>query len=449
MAKVKVVNSNLDQNLNGTNFTNITSETIFQFGSFTVTSNFSGRIPIDYTNTLSTFVQPVSLDTLGINSTQSSVLHDYQINAVLNLDKSNLNTYVKFGSTYEFFRISTQDIILAYPGSLFVNSNTTLGGNLTYIDFIYNPLTDIATFKIPFQFISNPFNLIFNQGNTNTANGVISNVNLSYNQYVVWSKYDPDNSYNVIGFTGYTVGMPLGLQLITVQTLGNPFWFNSGATIGYFDFHIKPNNVVFEEFRTLLTDYEQYIVASRNGTSGFEFQINNPSLLDDGTIVYTNTTMLWTTTDGYNIDTSNAAYQNFLTTLLAIGVKYDNIKTDLIARFLTPDALKTYDLTEDGKMTKLLRVYGWEFDQLKKFIDSLVNINVVTYDKLNNIPDQLVSNLAKAFGWNYFNLVNESELMQTIFSIDTTERNLHTDLLPAVVNIELWRRIFINSNYFW
>ena len=100
-------------------------------------------------------------------------------------------------------------------------------------------------------------------------------------------------------------------------------------------------------------------------------------------------------------------------------------------------------------MTKLLRVYGWEFDQLKKFIDSLVNINVVTYDKLNNIPDQLVSNLAKTFGWNYFNLVNESELMQSIFSIDTTERNLHTDLLPAEVNIELWRRILINTNYFW
>ena len=366
----------------------------------------------------------------------------------MNLDKSNLNTYVKFGSTYEFFRVAVQNIILAYPGSLFANSNAVLGGNVTFYDFNYNPLTDIATFKIPYQCIGNPFNLIFNTGNTNIANGALSNVNVSYDKYVVWTPQNSSgNSYYVIGFTGYIAGMPS--SYVTVTTLGNPFPFNSGATYGKFDFHIKPNNVVFEEFRSLLTDYEQYIVASRDGTNGFQFNLNDPSLLDDGTVVYTNTTMLWTTTDGYNIDTNTTAYQKFLNSLLAIGAKYDVVKTDLIARFLTPASIKTYDTTEDQKMTKLLRVYGWEFDQLKKFIDSLVNINVVTYDKLNNIPDQLVSNLAKTFGWNYFNLVNESELMQSIFSVDTTERNLHTDLLPAEVNIELWRRILINTNYFW
>ena len=351
MAKVKVVNTNLDQNLNGTNFTNISSETIFQFGSFTVTSNFGGRIPIDYSNTLSTFVQPVSLDTLGINSAQSSVLHDYQTNVTLNLDKSNLNTYVKFGSTYEFFRVAVQNIILAYPGSLFANSNAVPGGNPTYINFSYNPITDISTFQIPYQYIGNPFNLIFNYGNTNIANGALSNVNLSYDKYVVWTPQNSSgNSYYVIGFTGYTVGMPLSYQMVTVKTLGNPFPFNSGSTFGKFDFHIKPNNVVFEEFRSLLSDYEQYILASRDGINGFQFNLNDPSLLDDGTVVYTTTTMLWTTTDGYNIDTNTTAYQNFLNSLLAIGAKYDVVKTDLIARFLTPTTLKTYDTLQ--KMVK-------------------------------------------------------------------------------------------------
>jgi hypothetical protein len=66
VAKVKVVNTGLDQNLNGTNFNNTTSETIFSFGSFTVTSNFEGRVPIDYSNTLSSFVRPVTLETTSI-----------------------------------------------------------------------------------------------------------------------------------------------------------------------------------------------------------------------------------------------------------------------------------------------------------------------------------------------------------------------------------------------
>ena len=100
-------------------------------------------------------------------------------------------------------------------------------------------------------------------------------------------------------------------------------------------------------------------------------------------------------------------------------------------------------------MTKLLRIYGREFDQMKQFIDSLVNINRVTYDKINNVPDQLIKNLSRAFGWNYFSLVNEAELVTSLLSISDAERNLNTDLMPAEIDIELWRRILINTNYFW
>ena len=452
MAKVKVIGTNLDQNLNGTNFNNTASETIFQFGSFAVTSNFSGRIYVNYQNTLTSFVRPVTLDTMGVTTTQSSVIHDYQTNAVLNLDKSNLNTYVRFGSTYEFFRVSVQEIILAYPGSLFANVNAVPGGNQTFNTYSYNVNTDITTIQIPtviasYNVVQNTFGLVFNQGNVSEPNGMaIRNLNLSYDKYVVWSTLDPNAEYPVIGFTGDTAGIPY----ITVKTQGNPFWFNTGHT-NRISFHIKPNNFIFEEFRSLLTSYEQYIVSQRvyGITSGFQFIINDPTLMEDGSITYATTTMLWTTSDGYNIDISGTEYQNFLTALLAIGSKYDSVKTDLIARFLTPTSIKTYDLTEDGKVTKLLRVYGWEFDQLRKFIDSLVNINTVTYNKLNNIPDQLVSNLARTFGWNYFNLVNETELVQNFLSINNVERNLTTEFMPAEVNIELWRRILMNTNYFW
>ena len=446
MAKVKVVNTNLDQNLNGTAFNNTASETIFQFGSFAVTSNFSGRQAKNYKNSLSSFNRPVTLETLGVTEVQSAVLHEYQINATLNLDKSDLSTYVRFGSTYEFFRVSVQEIILKYPGSLFVNSNTNPGGNLSVYDISYDNINDITTFKVPSEFIDNVFGIVFNQGNLTKPDDIeTKNLNLSYDKYSVWSRYDPDNSYPIVGFTGDTPG----ITHIVVKAYGDPFSFISGATTGYFDFHIKPNNIVFEDYRLLLSNYEQYVVSERQGVSGFQFNVNDPTLLDDGNIVYASTNLLWTTTDGYNIDISNSPYQNFLDGLLTIGSKYDSVKTDLIARFLTPTSIKTYDLTQDGKMTKLLRVYGWEFDQMKKFIDSLTNINTVTYNKVNNIPDQLINNLARTFGWNYFTLVNESELVNSFLNIDDTERNLNTDLLPAEINIELWRRILLNTNYFW
>lgn len=444
MAKVKVVNTRLDSNLNGTNFNNTPSETIFSFGSFAVTSNFDGRTPIDYTNQLSSFVRPVTLETMGVSDVQSEILFNYSTNAVLNLDKSDLNTFVRFGSAYEFLRTTIESIILNYPGSIFMSSQVIRGGNVTFFDFSYNNITDISTFQIPINSIVNKFGLVYNFGNVSLPDDVLlKNLNLSFDKYIIWSAENPTgNSYSVLGFTGYT-----GTS-IYLKVKGNPFPSVTGTT-AQLDFHIKPNNLIFEEFRALLTDYQKYIVSERDGSNGFKFILKDPTLLEDGSIVYNDATMVWSTGDKYNVDIDTPNYRKFLEIVLTIGTKYDAIKTDLIARFLTPASLKTYDLTEEGKMTKLLRIYGREFDQLRQFIDSLVNINRITYDKLNNIPDQLIKNLARTFGWNYFSLVNETELVQSILTIDDDERNLNTDLLPAEIDIELWRRILLNTNYFW
>lgn len=446
MGRVKSINNNLDQNLNGNSFYGNASETIFTFGSFTLTSNFSGRDYIDYSYTLSNFVRPVTLDTMGITSGQSKIILEYSTNAVLNLDRSDLKTFVRFGSAYEFLRVTVENIIIKYPGSLHINSQTTRGGNATFIDFSYDIINNVSNFKIPKEYAENTFGLIINDGNISTPDNVeLKNLNLSYNDYVIWSTINPTgNSFTIIGFTGYTSTD----KYIHIKTNGNPFPTVTGTTSNI-SFHIKPNNVVFEEFRSKLTNFEKYMVSQRNESDGFKFILKEPTLLENGNIIYLNSEILWTTTDGYNIDINNQRYRKFLDIILSIGNKYDAVKTDLIARFLTPMSLKTYDLTHEGKVNKLLKTFGWEFDQLRQFIDSLVYINRVTYDKTNNVPDQLVKNLSRTFGWEYFSLVKESELIESFLSIDDTERNLHTDLLPAEIDVELWRRIIMNTNYFW
>jgi len=461
VAKVKVINNNLDQNLNGTNFNDTPSRTIFSFGKFFITSNFDNKVNIDYTNTLSSFVRPVTLETMGVTEVQSQILQAYTTNAVLNLDKSDLNTFVRYGSAYEFLRVTIQNIILAYPGSLFADSQKIQGGVDTFKMFSYDVVRNISTFYVPTGSTTNIFGLVLNYGNTSTPdNKELKNLNTSYDKYVISTSLEPDASYPIIGYTGYTVNSNnnyAGTALkekenLKILVIGNPFsTYITGitASTGRLDFHIKPNNVIFEEFRALLNPYEKYIVSQRDGTNGFKFTLKDPTLLDDGTIIYSDAAMLWTTGDEYNVDIDTPNYQKFLKIVLTIGAKYDKIKTDLIARFLTPASLKTYDYTEEGKMTKLLRIYGREFDQIRQFIDSLVNINKITYDKLNNIPDQLVMNLARTFGWDYFSLINETELVETFLTIDSNERNLNKDTLPAEIDVELWRRILNNTNYFW
>ena len=446
MAKVKVINNNLDQNLNGGSFNSTPSQTIFSFGRFSVTSNFDGRKYIDYSNKLSSFVRSITLETIGMTDVQSELVHQYNTNAVLNLDKSDLNTFIRFGSAYEYLRICIENIIVSYPSSIFMNSQISRTGNVTYFDYIYDILTDTCTFSIPINSIVNTFGISYNYGNISTPdNKELKNLNLSYDKYIIWAPINPNNNLcNVIGYTGNTSGR----QYLMIKAKGNPFSMVTTDSAPL-DFHIKPNNFIFEEFRALLNPYEKYILSTRNGVNGFDFKLKEPILLDDGTITYSDTSLQWTTSDKYNIDINSSIYRRFLESILTIGSKYDKIKTDLIARFLTPASIKTYDLTSEGKMLKLLKIYGREFDQLREFIDSLVYIDRVSYIKTKNIPDQLIKNLSRTFGWDYFSLVNENELVQSFLTIDENERDLNKDFLPAEIDIELWRRILMNTNYFW
>lgn len=441
MAKEIVIKNSIGRS----NFKNVTSETIFSFGKFNVTTNFDNKRSVDHVNKLSSFVAPISLNSLGITKPQSDLIYSSTNEIKLNLEKSDLNKYLRFGSAYDYFRFAIQNIITSFPGSLYVNSHKIIAGNTTYYDFVYDSFTNTSTFKIPASFIDNKFNLVFNSDYT-TLFGVneLNNINLSFDKYVIWSSFDSNNAYVLKGFTGYNATT----NYVSIAVEGNPFPFTNGSVTGAFDFHIKPNASIFEEFRMGLRDYERYMISERID-KGFRFVIKNPSVNDDGEIEYINSIMIWPTLDGYNIDFGNMMYKQFLEALLNIGNKFDVIKTDLIARFLTTSSLKAYDLTENSKITKLLRIYGYEFDQLRIFIDSLQYVNSISYDKKDNVPDAFVANLANTFGWDYFPVTDENDLMSNLLSTDGIERNLSTDLLPLEIDIEVWRRILINTNYYW
>ena len=458
VAKVKVINQNLNGNLNGAYFNDTPSNTIFSFGKFFVTSNFDNKQNVDYTNSLSSFVRSVTLETLGVSEIQSKIVQKYTTNTVLNLDKSDLNTFVRYGSAYEFLRVSIQNIIMAYPASLFANSQKEIGGNPTYEGFVYDSITNISTFYVPTKIINNTFGIVYNFDNeTIPDDNLLKNLNESFNKYVIWSSLEPNKSFKILGYTGNTINVNvvysgtvfIKSNYIKLFVEGNPFDLMGTGSTANVDYHVRPNNLVFEEFRALLNEYEKNIVSNRVDNNGFSFILKDPTLLEDGKIIYNDSQILWATGDKYNIDIDTPTYQKFLNIVLTIGAKYDKIKTDLIARFLTPASLKTYDFTNDGKITKLLRIYGREFDQVRQFIDSLVNINKITYDKLNNAPDQIIKNMASTFGWDYFSLVNEEELVNGFLTVDDNERNLNDNLLPAEIDIELWRRIINNTSYFW
>ena len=106
-------------------------------------------------------------------------------------------------------------------------------------------------------------------------------------------------------------------------------------------------------------------------------------------------------------------------------------------------------------MEKILQLYGRSFDQVKQFIDALAYMNSVNYNPSNDIPSQLLVNLAQTLGWTsnfspitnedfsyeygtpsmtYFLLFSIFELRLLFFAWRARHHNL------AFTNLDLYRR---------
>ena len=135
--------------------------------------------------------------------------------------------------------------------------------------------------------------------------------------------------------------------------------------------------------------------------------------------------------------------------LNTIAQDFDSFKTNLIVRFFTTEAFKEFD-TDDQKVTKVLQLYGRSFDEVKKFIDGLAYMNSVSYNTGNDIPSQLLKNLAQTLGWK----TNISPITEDNF-LDSVYGNLgpanyagySRQLTPNELNYNFYRNLILNSSY--
>ena len=88
--------------------------------------------------------------------------------------------------------------------------------------------------------------------------------------------------------------------------------------------------------------------------------------------------------------------------------------------------LKEIRIKENQKVEKILQIYGRSFDQIKQFIDSLAYMNSVNYNPENDIPSQLLVNLAQTLGWssNFSPITNEDFLKQLCNEV--TDQFIHS-----------------------
>lgn len=445
---------NFSDDLVGQQFASESEAPLFTIGNFTITTNLERRASKLFNqNKFSSFY---TLDDLTQNTTIDMVdVLQSNINVKLNLDKSNLSNYAFFGSLVEYVRVSLEEIITEWPASLYVSKSkeTSQLTGLTVENYTYDSLEENATFKISTNRLTNNYGINYlDNGQTvalNTGSEDLKNLSVSFLSYVV--DVD-DEQFDVIGFTGSSSAKD---DYIYLEVEGDPF----SSTTSLKSYHIRPNNDHVELFFNSLPDLQSYLL-NRETTPKYTSTFRFPVRSDNGIIFYQERELTWPVSDGYNIDFSSSTYVIYVSELLDIATNFDENKTDIVSRQLVAEAVSDFDtfpkcdgteeISEGQKINRTLKIYGRGWDEIKKYIDGIKLANRVTYNKKDNVPDVMLKYLARTMGWEMVSSILENDLLMSYLRpSDPSYSGITKGLTPYEAEIELWRRLILNSPWIW
>jgi hypothetical protein len=433
---------------------------LFTMGNFSVTTNTDPKkTKIFNTKNFSNFVTLTDLD-LTLESAQQLLTNNAGV--ILNLDKRNLSNYSLFGPLTEYIRVALEDVITNWPAGLYVNPVFSIAPDyltqtgFTVENYVYNNVTQQSTFKVNVNTITNNFQVNFLQSGslTNTFNedNSLRNMIVNYQSYAIMYN---NVEYDVIGFTGATNSVD---DYLYFTVSGNVF---SGlSSNNYPIYYVKPNSDKENLFYNTLPTFEAYLL-NRQTNPKFTATFNYNIKTDSGSLLYVTNTVTWPTTDGYNIDFDTDAYNDYATSLLNIATNFDLTTSNLMVRFLVTESITDFDTTDvhlspldqdqtDQKVNKTLVIYGREYDEINNYINGIQFANTVTYDKNNNTPDIYIKNLARVLGWDLISSVIENDLLTSyIQPKQSTYSGQSVGLTPVEADIELWRRLILNTPWLW
>jgi hypothetical protein len=432
-------------NLVGLQFTD--GYSLFTFGNFQITTTLDTRINKNYVLG-GEWSDYISLENLKLDEKKSEKLSNFSLDIRLNFDIYKIDRYVYFGSFVEFIRVTLEQIIQKWKGSLYLNPTELSNvANNTVLSFNYNSGLNTSTFLIPKSVIKNAFQLVVDaeDGLMDVSDGEIYNLNRDYDKYVISNS---NGNFKLIGYTGSTETYPY----IGIKTKGNPFPSLTASTFGQLTYHVKPNDTEIELFFTQLDDFEK-VLLNRLTSPIYTAYFSVPKESDNG-VFFNDIFLTWPTSDGYNLDIDSFSYGRYVNDLISMATDFDNNKTNLIARRFVSESIHEYDTDGGGnetygrKINKLLKIYGREFDEIKKYIDGISFANVVTYNKLDNTSDELIKMMAKTLGFDVLLTVGSEKfnILENIQpSYETPFSGYSRSLSAKELDIELWRRLIINA----
>jgi hypothetical protein len=416
-------------------------------GNFEFTTGVTEKV--NRTFNVGAFAEPMTLDMMDVESLEESRrILATQFRVYPNYDVSQVLNFSMYGSLSERFRVSITRIINYFPASLdvqFSNGNYVTGN--TAYDIVYDIQSDETYFKVSVDRINNPFDIDYSVSastNLSIRELVVSsyrNINETYLDYCISVN---DNIYKVLAFTPSDT---LSSGELTFYVSGNPFGTTASTTNE--DFQIRPNDYIVDKvFQEAFDEVEKFLI-NRLVRPEYTAVFQVPQQNEYGQIYTEYQQVTWPKDGVWNLDIKSFLFDYYLEQIQAIAVNLDSFKTNLISRFLVTDSLKEFD-TLGQKVEKIFQIYGRSFDQIKQFIDALAYMNSVNYNPSNDIPSELLVNLARTLGWssNFSPITNEDFLASVFGNTSTpTYPGYARALTPTELNYAYYRNLILNASY--
>ena len=458
---------NFSPDLVGLQLTSDGGTTLFTNGNFSISVNLDPKPDVLFKQgTKSKFF---TLDDIA-NSATTQLDIQKNVRTKLNLDLTNPLSYIWYGSAKELIKSSLIEIQDKWPAAIYVDNKvgSITGYNIT--DYVYDIESDESTFSVNSNFFVNPYGIKYTidsqyVGNNDTSNP-LRNFTIKYSSYVIEHNGISKKIKTITPATQKTN------SVVELVVEGNPFpeltgifipqlsflFNNVNASIPYF---IKPNEDEIEKFFSGLNDFQLNIL-NRNIYPKYKSEIISTNFTDDGVLLTSKSVLNFPVLeDGYNLNFFDSFYIAYIDSLNKLGEGLDETKTDTIIRKYTTEAISSFDTLPkaDGndyvingeKATKLLRIYGVEFDYIKKYINAIKFAHIVTYDKKNNVPDSLVKDLAFMLGLEPINFITDASFGKLFLPSNgsTTFSGSSVNMTQAEIDIELYRRLILNIAWLW
>ena len=395
------------------------------------------------------FSEPIDLSQLDIDNVfESRRIMATQFRVYPNFDVSQVMNFSLYGSLSKRFQVSIGQIINVFPASLdvqFLNQEFFTG--FTAENIAYNPTYDETSFEINVDRIKNPFDIDYSVSaatNLNLREITVSPYRNLYNTYLDYCVAYNEDIFKVVSFTP---SQTLSNGVVSFTVSGSPFGKSATTFVG--EYQIRPNDFIVDKvFAESLDEVEKFLVnrlVQPEYTSVFQVPQQNA----DGQYYTNNQSVTWPKDGPWNLDIRSFLFEDYLTQLGAIAEDLDSYKTNLISRFLVSASLKEFD-TLDRKVEKIFQIYGRSFDEVKQFIDALAFMNSVNYNVGNDIPSQLLVNLAQTLGWTAnFSPITDMDFLDSVFGNTQTPTypGYARALTPTELNYAFYRNLILNSAY--